>query len=72
MEIREALKIYLAQKGIKQSFISERTGIPESAISRMLNGNIRLTADAFAKICIAVEITMDEVVRFRDAEAEFI
>ena len=62
MAIREALNEYITSKGIKQSFISEQTGIPESAISRMLNGNIRLTADAFVTICKAVSVSMDTIV----------
>lgn len=62
MSIREALKDYIESLGIKKSFISEKTGIPESAISRILNGNIRLTADAFAAICDAIGVQMDAIV----------
>lgn len=62
MAIREALNEYITSKGIKRSFVSEQTGIPESAISRMLNGNIRLTADAFVTICNAVGVSMDTIV----------
>lgn len=62
MTIQQALKEYIDSNGIKRSFISEQTKIPESAISRMLNGNIRLTADAFATICNAISVQMDTIV----------
>lgn len=69
MKANEALKTYAESNGIKQSFISEQSGIPESAVSRMLNGNIRLTADNFILICRALGVsteTVAEIARCRD------
>lgn len=69
MKVNEALKTYAESNGIKQSFISEQSGIPESAVSRMLSGNIRLTADNFILICRALGVsteTVAEIARCRD------
>lgn len=69
MKANEALKTYAKSNGIKQSFISEQSGIPESAVSRMLNGNIRMTADNFILICRALGVsteTVAEIARCRD------
>ncbi len=50
MKTYEKVNNYLLEKGIKQKFISEKTGIAENILSAMLNGKRKMYADEFIKI----------------------
>lgn len=45
------LKRYIEQSGIKQKFISEKTGIPEPTLSLILNGKRKCEVGEYASIC---------------------
>ena len=45
------LKRYIEQSGIKQKFISEKTGIPEPRLSLILNGKRKCEVGEYASIC---------------------
>ena len=55
MVVQSRIADYIRKMGIKQSVICEKTGISVWALSAMLTGNRRMTADEFEKICIALE-----------------
>ena len=44
------LKRYIEQSGIKQKFISEKTGIPEPTLSLILNGKRKCEVGEYASI----------------------
>lgn len=56
MRVYERLSNYIKDNGIKQSYISEKTGIPENTLSMILNGKSRLDADKLEDILIALNI----------------
>lgn len=49
------LKDHIKEKGIKQSFISEKTGIDKSTLSAILNGKTKLTVDNLELICWVID-----------------
>ena len=51
----DRLKAHIKNKGIKQSYISEKTGIDKSSLSAILNGKAKLTVDKLELICWAIE-----------------
>ena len=46
----------MEERGIKQSFLAQKTGISQDAISRILRGVRGISAEEFIKICIALDI----------------
>ena len=65
MTTAERLKMAINERGIKQKFISEKTGISEPTLSAMLNGNQRIDADAFFAIAVVLKMTPDEMYQYR-------
>lgn len=61
--IREFLADYLTERGIKQSFIAEKTGIAPDTVSKILNGHRKILADEFLSICRALDIPQHEMTR---------
>lgn len=51
----ERILQYIKNKGIKQNFISQKTGMNDSTLSAKLNGKTRLTVDDIELICWAIE-----------------
>ena len=56
MKVYQKISKYIADNGIKQSFISEKTGIQPSKLSMILNGKIRLEADDFVEIILVLGV----------------
>ena len=56
MSINEKLNDFVKEKGIKQIFISEKTGIPADTISKILRNGRKMTAEEFLVICSSLEI----------------
>lgn len=56
MSINEHLNAIISEKGIKQVYIAQKTGITTDNISKILKGNRRILADEFLKICTALDI----------------
>jgi transcriptional regulator with XRE-family HTH domain len=54
MKIYQKISNYLSENGIKQKYISERTGIPENTLSMILNGKRKMDADEFVEIVISL------------------
>lgn len=56
-DIVDYFNVYLKSKGIKQVYISQKTGIPADTISKILRKGRNLMADEFLEICEAIEIS---------------
>lgn len=56
MKVYERLANYIKENGIKQSYVTEKSGIPENTLSMILNGKSRLDADKLEDIIIALNI----------------
>lgn len=59
--IREFLNNYIEKKGIKQRYISEKAGLSDDVVSKILNGKRKILADEFLSICRAIEIPQKEI-----------
>ena len=53
------IKEYLAEKGISQTFVSKKTGIPLPKLNLTLNGKRRLTLEEYTLICGVLEVNTD-------------
>lgn len=56
MSINLRLKEIVESRGIKQSFICEKTGMTTDAVSRILNGTRKITGEELLSICELLEI----------------
>lgn len=54
MTMQDRIAEYIRNTGIKQSSICEKTGINKDAMSAMMRGERRMTANEFETICIAI------------------
>lgn len=59
MKISNAIDIYITDNGIKQNFLSNKTGLSCDAISNVLKGRRKLEVDEYAKICEALNVSFD-------------
>ena len=62
VKVYERVNKYLKDNGIKQNFLSEKTGIPENTLSMVLNGKIKLDADKFVDIIKALGLDPNEFI----------
>lgn len=62
------IKKYLDANGVKQTFLAQKLGIPDSAVSDMLNGKRNIMATEYYLICKALGVSTD--LFFEDVEAE--
>lgn len=56
------IKEYLSNKGISQTFVSNKTGIPISTLNAALNGNRKILAEEYFLICQVLEVPLDTFV----------
>lgn len=56
MTVNEKLKKIVEEKGLKQSYLCEHTGMTADAISRILNSNRKVTAEEFLGICQVLDV----------------
>lgn len=57
--IGKRIKEYLVERGIKQVYVADKTGIPPQIISAMLNESRNIDAVEYYKICSALNIPMN-------------
>lgn len=57
--IREKVVSYVRENGIKQVYLSEKTGLSTSAISSIMNGKREIEVDEYCKICSALNVSLD-------------
>ena len=53
------IKEYLAEKGIKQSFLAQKTGLTDHAISDICNKDRRIDCVEYYKICKALDVPLE-------------
>lgn len=56
MKIYQKISLYISENGIKQKFISDKTGIAENTLSMILNGKRKMDADEFVEIILALGV----------------
>ncbi len=56
MKTYQKISLYINENGIKQRFISDKTGIPENILSMILNGKRKMDADEFVEIILALGV----------------
>ena len=59
--IRKFLNDHIEKKGIKQRYISEKTGLSDDTLSKILKGKRKILANEFLAICRAIEIPQKEI-----------
>lgn len=59
MPLGEKIKKFIEERGIKQTFLAEKTGLSNSIISKILNDNHSITADTYYAICKALRVDLN-------------
>ena len=59
MCVGQRIKKYMNDNGIKQTFVSEKTGIPNPKLCASLNGKRRLQFEEYELICGALSVGTD-------------
>ena len=54
MKTYERVRLYLEDKGLKQTAVARRCGIPNVTFNAMLNGKRKMYAEDLVAICIAL------------------
>lgn len=54
--LAESINKYLKDRGIKQSWLAEKVGLPVTTLNGIINGKVQLKADLFIQICQALEV----------------
>lgn len=57
--IGKKIKIYLENKGVKQKFVADKTGLSESAMSDICNEKRKVDAVEYYLICKALQLPLD-------------
>ena len=63
MCVGERIKAYMDEKGIKQVFVSRKTGIPKEKLCSSLNGNRKLQFEEYELICGALDVNTDKFIK---------
>lgn len=56
MSINQQIKEIVESKGIKQSYICQKTGMTPDAVSRILNGARKITGEELLLLCDLLDI----------------
>ena len=64
--VGQRIKSYLVENGIKQTFLSEKTGIPNPILSVMLSGGRKINITEYYQICKALKVDMQTFVSDED------
>ena len=59
-----ALKQYLDDKGLKQKFIAEKTGISEAALSSILMDKRKCSLDEYIKLCQFLNVPFMSFIKY--------
>lgn len=59
MRINKLLAEIVEQRGIKQIYIAEKTGMSQDVISKILRSERKISAEEFLLICEALDINPD-------------
>lgn len=56
--VGQRIKNYLVENGIKQTFLSEKTAIPNPILVAMLSGKRKIEVMEYVRICQALKVDM--------------
>lgn len=65
LAMEDEVKKYLDEKGISQTFVSRRTGIPLPKLNMALNGHRKMTFPEYELVCGALEVNTDKFLKPR-------
>lgn len=57
--LNKRIKSYMEERGIKQSFLKEPLGMTASTLNSLLNGNRKLSAEEYFKICDVLDVPLE-------------
>ena len=57
MNVNEKLRDYLKERGITQQFVINKTGIERSRFNRIINGQIKITAEEISLIAKSLGVS---------------
>lgn len=60
------IKEYLNNKGISQTFVANKIGMPINILNAALNGNRKILAEEYFLICQALEVPLDTFVNDKE------
>ena len=61
MRIEEMIQKTIKEKGVKQNYIAEKIGVSNAALSALLNGKRKITAQEFYNISCVLGVTPNEL-----------
>lgn len=62
MTIQRKVAEYVTNNGIKQSYISDRTGLGRNVVSGILTSKRKMSVDEFELFCKALRVTPEEFI----------
>ena len=68
MKVYEKISKYIENHGIKQTYISDKTGIPNNKLSAILNGKRKFEVEEFILILGALNIDANTIVNSNEEE----
>lgn len=60
MTVNEVFKNHIEMNGIKQVFVAERAGIPPELLRRSLEGQRKIPADEFIRLCLVLKLDLKD------------
>lgn len=66
----QAFKKYIEDSGMKQKAISEKTGVPETALCLILQGKRKCEIGEYANICTVLNVPMGKFLKPRLSDGE--
>lgn len=66
MDVQSKVAQYVQNSGIKQSFISDKTGLSPAKVSLILNSNQKMTADELVLFCKALQKSPNDFIDLED------
>ena len=67
--ILAAIKLFMAEKGLRQVDVSRRSAIPQSTLSLILSGERNAEINSIRKICVSFDVNLSDFF-FKVAELE--
>lgn len=64
------IKEYLVEKGIKQTFLAQKTGLTDSNISDICNNGRKIDCISYYKICKALDLPFEYFLEDENEEEE--
>ena len=66
MLVWEKVKAYIDERGIKQTVLAKKTGIPQSTFNTILNGKRTMYAEDLRAICCALKVSPELFISCED------